>query len=677
MQMSSSLPASGFGGVTLSAPPVPSDRGAPPLLAGGALGDFALLFAGLEPASRGIAAGRLGSVPQSAGAVTAAIGESEGEPVADADELDPEAEPGSSVAVQPVMAWSGEPFPAPLAPAWAESMVAPVPSGSDGAPGATEEVESDATTAELVGPARRPVACGRGGKVFADAPHVPAGASTLQANPQSHDQVDLSAPAPLPGGEGNAATRENRIPRGPTAPGPTESAVAPVGPLESSWASNPAIPAAAAASADSLVPALMADSARSSRAEERGLAAMPAKAEAFGAALIRQADHRRLGGDASDAGGSDATSVAVPNRLPHTALLPAVGPSAADIVETCLDPVGPEVADDAESESSGVVATPGKGRDREAVESGLALGRNRSQSISTAPESTASRPPAPGLSRAAVTAGFEARTAFRPPVAGAVPQPAENIAGAADDLPNLRPASAERTEIKVLTAQGEQPAREGPALGTGVAKSDPAMSLAHSQRRPLVDFVPQVTSLITTSDPVETARSAAFGETSSAVRIATRAVNAVAEIKEQFAAGGSQVVNLRFTFAGADLAVRVESRSGEVHVTFRSDSTELRTALAEEWRAVSATEAGRPLRAIDPVFATAASPERSHATSDTSSGASSLPEQRESDSRQPGERPAAARGLQRFSSVQPARSPQVAQAQGRPLSPQHRLQAFA
>jgi hypothetical protein len=47
----------------------------------------------------------------------------------------------------------------------------------------------------------------------------------------------------------------------------------------------------------------------------------------------------------------------------------------------------------------------------------------------------------------------------------------------------------------------------------------------------------------------------------------------------------------------------VELREGAVHTTFRTDSTELRSALAHEWQSVSGQASDRPVKMADPVFA--------------------------------------------------------------------------
>jgi hypothetical protein len=61
-------------------------------------------------------------------------------------------------------------------------------------------------------------------------------------------------------------------------------------------------------------------------------------------------------------------------------------------------------------------------------------------------------------------------------------------------------------------------------------------------------------------------------------------------------------VNLQFSVSGEDLSVRVEMHQGQVRTTFRTDSAELRNALAHEWQALAANAADRPHRFVDPVF---------------------------------------------------------------------------
>jgi hypothetical protein len=83
---------------------------------------------------------------------------------------------------------------------------------------------------------------------------------------------------------------------------------------------------------------------------------------------------------------------------------------------------------------------------------------------------------------------------------------------------------------------------------------------------------------------------------------AHRAVDAVLAATERLGTSSSRAVNLQFSFGGADLAVRVEVRGGEVHATFRTNSPELRDSLSSEWHAAAAQDSASPLRMVEPVF---------------------------------------------------------------------------
>lgn len=63
-------------------------------------------------------------------------------------------------------------------------------------------------------------------------------------------------------------------------------------------------------------------------------------------------------------------------------------------------------------------------------------------------------------------------------------------------------------------------------------------------------------------------------------------------------------VQLRFKVGHEDLAVRVQLRDGEVRTEFRTDNAELRAAVAQEWRAVTAKPEAA-LRFLEPVITTA------------------------------------------------------------------------
>jgi hypothetical protein len=84
---------------------------------------------------------------------------------------------------------------------------------------------------------------------------------------------------------------------------------------------------------------------------------------------------------------------------------------------------------------------------------------------------------------------------------------------------------------------------------------------------------------------------------------AHRAVEAVLDVTDRFSARNQHSVSLQFTVGDADLKVHVEMRAGEVYTTFRTDSPELRAALATEWQAVAGDSgAERSVKLAAPVF---------------------------------------------------------------------------
>jgi len=97
---------------------------------------------------------------------------------------------------------------------------------------------------------------------------------------------------------------------------------------------------------------------------------------------------------------------------------------------------------------------------------------------------------------------------------------------------------------------------------------------------------------------------------------ATLAAVALAiESLEQRASGAASRVDLQFQVGGDKLGVRVEWREGTLHTFFRTDSTELRAALAHEWQSALPPVVSRELNVAPPIFG---------ATADRSADYSSL-----------------------------------------------------
>ena len=198
----------------------------------------------------------------------------------------------------------------------------------------------------------------------------------------------------------------------------------------------------------------------------------------------------------------------------------------------------------------------------------------------------------------------------------------------------------ESQSLNFLTPVQQQvktPVRE---LGTDVAKSVPTMSVATSNRRSPVTPAPvaaapeasapvvppaslQPENLVTRQPAVATAPGASAPVELAAAPVATvdqparaptpatpaqvsaaahRAVAAVLASTDRFTPVTQSSADLQLTVGDAQLDVRVEVRAGVVHATFRTDSPELRAALAQEWQAASHAANDNSLRLAPPVF---------------------------------------------------------------------------
>jgi hypothetical protein len=174
---------------------------------------------------------------------------------------------------------------------------------------------------------------------------------------------------------------------------------------------------------------------------------------------------------------------------------------------------------------------------------------------------------------------------------------AENLAAEKIDAPSA-------PQKTFLSASAKRVAPRESALGTGVAKPEAAMSTATFSSRPPSAAMPERVAVAAPTVAETSAAARADApipvETTAA---AHRAVEAVLAAVDRSSAGDRHTVNLRFFVGGADLAVRVEMRADEVRTTFRTESPELRAALASEWSAATPDTGDRALRLAPPVFA--------------------------------------------------------------------------
>ncbi len=109
----------------------------------------------------------------------------------------------------------------------------------------------------------------------------------------------------------------------------------------------------------------------------------------------------------------------------------------------------------------------------------------------------------------------------------------------------------------------------------------------------------------TTPSTFPTAQVPERREISLPVADASAVVREVAELTHDFRMRERSSVEVKFNFKDeTELSVRLSYRDGDVHATFRTDSTELRAALTREWQgfAVGMAQEPRGYRIADPVF---------------------------------------------------------------------------
>ena len=163
-------------------------------------------------------------------------------------------------------------------------------------------------------------------------------------------------------------------------------------------------------------------------------------------------------------------------------------------------------------------------------------------------------------------------------------------------------------------------------VGISVAQVSAVMSAANSNRTKAAAAIAAIPSLSVSVDRLPVLDTAVNAPVSlPSVREAIATVFAAVDAVDRHQGGESKSVDLQLRVGGENLALRVELKDGAVHTTFRTNSTELRSALTQEWHNMVSTVAGRDLRLADPVFGTTQSGGGATAFGSASQGA---PQQR-------------------------------------------------
>lgn len=204
-------------------------------------------------------------------------------------------------------------------------------------------------------------------------------------------------------------------------------------------------------------------------------------------------------------------------------------------------------------------------------------------------------------------------------------EPMEKIAAvirAPLERPN--PAAGGAPDNKFLSPDAQKDARALRAHGTGRAKSPADMPAtpdsissqtaftpprAEESSANAVPFVaPSSASAAVTSSPASPASPGGIAERPGVflpVTDPTAVVRELAELSHEIRLRERGSVEVKFEFKDAsELSVRLAYRDGDVHATFRTDSDDLRAALASEWQGFVTNVAREPgnHRIADPVF---------------------------------------------------------------------------
>jgi hypothetical protein len=190
-------------------------------------------------------------------------------------------------------------------------------------------------------------------------------------------------------------------------------------------------------------------------------------------------------------------------------------------------------------------------------------------------------------------------------------RPATRVSPRAEKFAALRPEifspliSTSFTSNKNFLSKDSNEVTSTPEhLGIDVAKSPSTMSATTASPRftAASPAVLDVNAVAAPAPPPASAPSAAPATTAEITAAAHKAVDAVLASTERLTSATQSSVDLKFSIGGADLDVRIEVRAGAVHATFRTDSPELRTALAQEWQTTNSQPADHALRLAPPVF---------------------------------------------------------------------------
>jgi len=186
----------------------------------------------------------------------------------------------------------------------------------------------------------------------------------------------------------------------------------------------------------------------------------------------------------------------------------------------------------------------------------------------------------------------------------AAPTPPPDVgAKIAAQLPGASPAveKADAAGQKKSLLSVEQMDKQSP-VSVGIDAAQPSPAMPAETLDPAASRQPPLPSASAPAGTATAAASADASQASSSARVAVEAVVKLVDAQTGRAQEPVSAVSLNFKFGSEDLAVRVEWRNGEVHTQFRTDSPDLRAALASQWQAASPGTGDRSTVFASPVF---------------------------------------------------------------------------
>lgn len=222
---------------------------------------------------------------------------------------------------------------------------------------------------------------------------------------------------------------------------------------------------------------------------------------------------------------------------------------------------------------------------------------DRAEPVADAASSVAAHRLTPGQDRT-----VSSESPLRPGMGERPGQTGEKIAARREMLRRGSIGFGEEPDKSFLSAESQDLVKSSRGLGIDVAKPMAAMP-ATALHVPPTHSVSEY-AVHAAAPAAAVAEVAAVVETTESFSTAHEAVEVVLHAVEHVAAREQNSVQLKFSVAGEELAVRVELRADEVRTTFRTDSAELRAALTHEWQQVAGTASvDRPVRIAPAVFA--------------------------------------------------------------------------